>query len=217
MVDLSYFMKRVLSLALILLVSVSMIYAAGGSTGGTSSGTNWNNGTSNSTNSSNNTNGSENNRKVDCEDKLTLRERIKCRFENKDNLVELPDTIPEPCRNAERRAACVALYRESAACYKIDDSVERKGCFLRKSGVLQGGTLRSANSETKRDYVILLLYELQERVEGFVDSGKMTVDEGTAIVEKIVLIKEDILAGKKRTEIMPDIRELKSLYFEAVQ
>ena len=83
--------------------------------------------------------------------------------------------------------------------------------LIEKSGINinRGGTFRAAPDESKRNYVILLLYNLQEKIEGMQENGNITTDQATSLVTKIVEIKKMILSGAKRSEIVPKMQEFK--------
>ena len=152
---------------------------------------------------------------VSCETPNTLRERIKCRFQNKAVArAESSIVIEEACRGQARAEECKQLYRQSKECYEIESAREKKRCFLEKSGVNinAGGTFRAAPDDTKRNYVVLLLYELQERIEEMEETGTLTSDEATDLVTQIVEIKKLILEGKPRSEIVPKIQQFKQDY-----
>ncbi len=156
-----------------------------------------------------------------CEDKATLRERIKCRMENPSVArAESYSSTEEACRGHANAtiSACENLYRNSARCYDMSDSVEKKRCFLEKSGVNinAGGTFRAAPSESKRNYVVLLFYELQERIEGYAEDGKITTDQASSLIAKIVEIKRAIIAGEPREDVVVKIIEFKKEYRTAV-
>ncbi|MEK6792413.1 MAG: hypothetical protein AABX95_01195, partial [Nanoarchaeota archaeon] len=120
-----------------------------------------------------------------CEDKETLKDRIKCRFENKEVAIrEAVDAIEEACRSSadEKKERCRQFYKNSAKCFNSANAVEKKKCFLKESGINinAGGTFRAAPDETKRNYVVLLLYELQEKIEAKQEQGKITTDQATS-------------------------------------
>lgn len=152
-----------------------------------------------------------------CESAVTLRERIKCRMENPSVARrEAYQAVEEACRGSTstKMQACENLYKNSAMCYDMADSIERKRCFLVSSGVSlnAGGTFRAAPDDSKRNYVVLLLYELQERIENKQEEGKITVDEATSLISKIVEIKKMIIAGEKRADIIVNINQFKQEY-----
>ena len=152
-----------------------------------------------------------------CEDKESVEGRIKCRFENRETAKrEAYTNIEEACRSSadEKKEKCRQLYERSASCYDQADAVEKKKCFLKESGINinAGGTFRAAPDETKRNYVVLLLYELQEKIEAKQEQGIITVDQATSLVTKIVEIKKLILSGAKRSDIVPKIQEFKQEY-----
>jgi len=159
-----------------------------------------------------------------CESKITLAERIKCRFDNKDILRQGKDYLlnatEEACRGHANAtiSACENLYKNSAKCYNQADAVAKKRCFLKESGININaqGTFRAAPDETKRNYVVLLLYELQEKIEAKQEQGKITTDQATSLVTKIVEIKKLILSGAKRSDIVPKIQEFKKEFREVM-
>ncbi len=150
-----------------------------------------------------------------CENLDTINDRIKCRFQNKAIAkAEASNIIEEACRGHNRGQACAALYRRSAKCFDINAPREKKKCFLEESGVNlnAGGTFRAAPDDTKRNYVVLLLYELQERIEKMQEQGTLTTDQSASLVTKIVEIKKLIIEGKPRSEIVPKIQAFKQEY-----
>lgn len=152
-----------------------------------------------------------------CENKATLNERIKCRMENPSVArSEAYNNVEEACRGHANvtKSACENLYKNSAKCYDMSDSVEKKRCFLVASGVSfnSGGTFRAAPQDSKRNYVVLLLYELQERIEEAQEEEKITVDQATSLITKIVEIKKMIIAKEARSNIIVKINEFKQEY-----
>lgn len=150
-----------------------------------------------------------------CETQETLRDRIKCRMENPSVAYrEAYQAVEEACRDNRYKERCENLYKNSAKCYNEDNLSERKRCFLNESGISFNaqGTFRAAPDENKRNYVVLLLYELQERIEDMQSDGNITVDQATSLVEKIVEIKRMILAKEPRSEIVVKINEFKQEY-----
>src|SRR3989338_1256970 len=156
-----------------------------------------------------------------CEDKESVEGRIKCRFENKEVAVrEAVDAVEEACRSSadEKKEKCRQFYKNSAKCFNSANPVEKKRCFLKESGINinAGGTFRAAPDETKRNYVVLLLYELQEKIEAKQEQGIITTDQATSLVTKIVEIKKLILSGAKRSDIVPKIQEFKKEFREVM-
>ncbi len=205
-------MKKERAILIFLVATIALSYvvmAAGSSTG--------------NSNSNSNANSNENPVQVPttpstlttCENFGTTRDRIKCRFQNRAVAqAEASNITEEACRGHARGQACAALYRRSAKCYDISASREKKKCFLEEAGINinAGGTFRAAPEDTKRNYVILLLYELQERIEKMQERGTLTADESASLVTKIVEIKKLILEDKPRSEIVPKMQNFKKEY-----
>lgn len=152
-------------------------------------------------------------RETRCDDKDTARDRIKCRLDNPATTDDY-STTEEACRGHAKQEACERLYDRSKSCYGLTESSEKKRCFLRESGINfnSKGTFRAAPDESKRNYVVLLLYELQERIERMQKADKITTDQATSLIEKIVEIKRMILAQSPRSEIVVKINEFKKEY-----
>ena len=154
-----------------------------------------------------------------CEDIDTPRERIKCRFQNKAVArAESSAVTEEACRGQARAEECKQLYVISKSCYDINSATAKKRCFLEKAGINinASGTFRAAPNDSKRNYVILLLYELQERIENMEERGALSTDKATNLITQIVEIKKLILEGKPRSEIVPKIQQFKTDYREIV-
>ncbi|MEK6914250.1 MAG: hypothetical protein AABW83_01225 [Nanoarchaeota archaeon] len=153
-----------------------------------------------------------------CEDIKNREERIKCRLqyikENKEDFEAPYNKIPESCRNLdfENRGKCVSFYQKSKACYE-KKSIEKNKCFKRLANFAKASLKDEKNEKNKkaRDYAILLLYDIQQKIEEAIKNDKMDAEAGSKIIEKITEIKEDILAGKPKNEIKPKFSELKNL------
>lgn len=194
-------MKKIFSAIIVLIVLSSFgVYAAGYSTGG-------------------NTNADTNNRNsadlVNCEDKNSRKERITCRLENKNALAESYE-LEEACRNHEKQALCERLYTNAGECYTLPDS-EKRTCFIKKSGLAQGTDILSASEDMRRNYLVLLLYELQERIEDKHSQGEITTEEAAILIEQIVRAKRAILSKEPAGIIKPMVTDLKAMYISSAQ
>lgn len=198
--------KKTYVLSLLALIVLStFVFAAGSSTG--------------NTDDSNSDVRKAADSRVVCEDKETVRDRIKCRLENSEVVKSYGySVVEEACRDDRFKERCEALYERSAKCYDENNAVEKKRCFLKEAGISvnAASAFRAAPSEAKREYVVLLLYEVQERIEKLQESGKITSDQASSLIEKIVEIKKMVLAGEPRSEIVPKIQEFKKEYREMV-
>lgn len=153
-----------------------------------------------------------------CEEVENRKERIKCRLdyikENKEDFEAPSNKIPEACRKLEfeNRGKCVSFYQKSQACYE-KNGLEKNKCFKRLANFANANLKdeKEGKNQKSRDYVVLLLYDIQEKIEEAIKNGKIDSEKGSQVIEKITEIKEDILAGKTKKEIAPKISELKSL------
>lgn len=202
--------KGVLAFVLLfLIVFSSFAYAVGTSSGGSSS--------SRTRNREVNSSASANAVATTCETYSNIESRIRCRFQNKAVAErESYNVVEEACRGHANAtiSACENLYKRSHACYDMTSPVAKKRCFLNESGINinMGGTFRAAPAESKRNYVVLLLYDLQERIEHMQEEGQLTAEEATSLVSQIVEIKRMIISGQKRSDIVLKINEFKTEY-----
>ncbi len=148
-----------------------------------------------------------------CEDKTTVRERVKCRLQNR--IRNDPDTqTHESCRNlgATSKENCRTLYKEIRGCYE-KSGTEKDKCFKLKTGFAKSAVSgQGVNKEAARKYLVTLLYELEERVEKKQEAGDITADQGADLVAKIIEVKEKILQNVPGSEIRPLIQELKQTW-----
>jgi hypothetical protein len=204
-------MKKSMIIAILILLSVSFVLAAGSSTGGTQNTT--------PTPSSPPTQVS---RAEACETIDTPKERILCRFKisesERESYNQRYSVVEEACRGSDKEAQCTQLYRRLAPCYKENDAIKSKKCMLKESGINpnQGGTFRAAPKEAKRNYVVAQLYNLQERIEDLHEEGKITDEDATEIVSRIIEIKRMILNGSPRSEIVSKMQEFKQKFGEVM-
>ncbi len=108
----------------------------------------------------------------------------------------------------------MAFYATIQTCFKLEGRA-KDACFKRASGFTKA-RLNEENStqrpEKARDYMVALLYHLQERVEKAHEKGRISADDASALINKIVEIKQEILSGAKKEEIRPMVRELKEMW-----
>ena len=100
---------------------------------------------------------------------------------------------------------------ERENCYQRDSTGRQKlACFRKVAGLTTASLSGQAEKKIEhRKYVVLLLYELQERLENAVENDKIDKDKASEIIDLIVEIKEKIMAGGTREEVRPLIQELR--------
>ena len=148
-----------------------------------------------------------------CEAKTTIKERVKCRLEKRIRYAQ-GNQIHESCRRlgAADKENCRRLYQEIQGCYE-KRGTEKDRCFKLKTGFAASAVSgHGVNKEAARGYLVSLLYDLEQKVEDKVEQGVITSDQGAALVDKIIQIKEKILNKAPGSEIRPLIRELKQLW-----
>jgi len=212
----------ILSVAIILLASM-FVYAAGESTTRTANNSNVNKTERNATNS----------RVIDCESSSNRTERIKCRLENREEIkARVVERIKafnndtstyEACQGLRNEGLCVALYAQSQRCYRLNDT-ERDRCFkkivrFREAQINKSIEVEANKTEARervRHYMILVLYNLQEKVEKANEKGRISNENAAEIINKIVEIKRAILEGATKAEIRSQLAELKQLWRTAL-
>ena len=146
--------------------------------------------------------------------------RISCRLkrykdnpEENDTEVDYEKRVPEACKSGRNPTACIALYKRvnNNGCYSLQGK-NKDRCF-KKTLDMKKAKIRDLppqeRKEKARDYLVLLLYEIQERIEKANENDKISDDDATEIIDLIVEIKQDILDNKTRSEILPKLKDLK--------
>jgi len=197
----------ILAFAMIFIIFLSLgVYAAGGSTGSTSERTQA---------EARNISVIEPVSSVTlCRNAETRRERIKCRLNLADEEEKEEGLTEESCRglSTEDRDACFGLYDRSDSCYKMTDNSDKIRCFRSAAGLTTAAISGQAERKAEmRNYVVLLLYELQERLEDSNEEGNVDDDSTAEIIDLIVQIKQDIINKQSRESILPKLQDLKSL------
>jgi hypothetical protein len=159
-----------------------------------------------------------------CDSFQTIEERITCRLVNKKlgNVNVSKASVPESCRNliGSKKGLCIALYNAVGKCYELKGKDEDK-CLKRAVGlrVVANLSMEKNASEMKeraREYASSLLDHVQNKIEKAQENGAISEENATAIIVKLVKIKENILVGKTKAEIKPALVELKAMIKDAI-
>ena len=202
-----------------LIVFSTFAYAVGSSEGGSgNTGTTQNTAQNNTPkNDTNKTTGNDfQYKEKDCETFETLRERLRCRLIQGEEYVPPKDNIEEACRdlNYKNRGKCTAFYASIRTCYKLEGRA-KDSCFKRAAGLVRA-KLSEESSDGRamkaRNYLVALLYDLQEKIEKSYENGKIDANVSSALIEKIVQIKKAILNGESREEIRRMMAELREMW-----
>lgn len=166
----------------------------------------------------NRTDDDDDRRKCDYKDNRT--QRIKCRLMNKmeegedeNGTINFEKRVPEACRSLRNPVACIALYKRvhNNGCYSLDG--RNKDVCLKRAANITEAKLKDISREERnqkaREYIVLLLYELEERIEQGNEDGKISDGDAAAIIDLIVKIKSDILNGEKKDVVLPELKELR--------
>lgn len=142
--------------------------------------------------------------------------RIRCRLKHGDGYVATPGEIPEACklRTEEKRGRCIAFYNAIQKCYNNKQGKEKDNCFRKASGLKKKFSEEAVEGrkDKARNYMVTLLYELEERVEKYNEKEKISEDKSAEIIAKIIEIKKSILEGENKESIRPELSELKQLW-----
>src|SRR3989344_5523649 len=110
----------------------------------------------------------------DCESFATIKERVACRLE----FGQEKETTPEPFRVLPVAATCVKYYRDSVPCYEKDGK-EKDKCFKDVLQFSKKSVKQQAKFDTRplQSYMLLVLYDLEERVEEAVEDKELSVED----------------------------------------
>lgn len=153
-------------------------------------------------------------RNKECDSIPALSGRILCRLENnKEGIKEKADyekQVPEACRTLKNPTACIALYKkvQDNKCYDLKGK-EKDKCFKDVVGIKKKLAEENDKANKARQYLILLLYDLEERVENAVADQKILPAAGAKIITLIIEAKQLILDNKPKSEIVSKLNELK--------
>ncbi len=152
-----------------------------------------------------------------CEEYEERADRIKCRFILGEEYRAPEGIVPEACRLSENQDRCKALYAATRTCYTLENRA-KDACFKRALGIRKqlADEIPMERNQKAREYVVTLLYDLEERIEKAAESGKIDPEVGAEMIDKIVEIKGKILNGVNREEIRADIQVLKEMWRSAL-
>ena len=144
-----------------------------------------------------------------CDSKSILKDRIQCRLEQRG--IENINATDESCKVLANPKNCQSLYYKVASCY-AQSGIQKDQCFKRVAGFTQGKASEEAkanNKEALKNYIIFLLYDLQEKVEDAYKESEISAENASNTIALIVEIKQSIFLNKAKEEIKPMIRELR--------
>jgi hypothetical protein len=161
----------------------------------------------------------------DFEDRL---DRIKCRLKVakeggskvRDVYEEYKtDSLPEACSklkdevlnkgNELSKDECRKFYNKIQNCYDKTGN-DKFSCFRRSAGLTTASLSGQGSKKLEmRQYVVELLYDLQEKIEKAVEDERISEEDGARLIEQIVVIKENILGGASKAEVKPLIESFK--------
>jgi hypothetical protein len=155
-----------------------------------------------------------------CEKYKNRKERIRCRLKyikkHKEEFKAPDNKAPEACRRLgkDKMKRCKQFYENSQKCY-LKKGKSKNKCFKHLANFANAKLKDEKENKNKnkksRDYVILLLYDIQEKIEKAIENERVDADKGAEAIDKIVEIKEDILNGIKKNVIKPKMLQLRTL------
>lgn len=146
-------------------------------------------------------------KKFSCEDFKTVKERVECRLVNGTT----SETLPESCRDRSDSSACTKLYKDVLPCYKLNGK-EKDKCFKMHAGFKGISVAAESGRGNKKgidNYLLFLLYDLEEKVEDAYKDGKISSSNAAELISDITELKKAINDGKPKSEITDSIKMLK--------
>jgi|TARA_B100002003_G_scaffold249729_1_gene286843 hypothetical protein len=145
------------------------------------------------------------NSEINCEGFSVAKNRIKCRLQNDKDAYG----NPEPCRalSSNQAEACVQLYTDSLPCYK-KRGTEKDACFK--------GLTIAKDASSKREYILLLLYDLEEIAEEGFEDNLLTAEETATVIDDIVSIKINVMKFSPKSQIKSELAALKASWPEVL-
>ena len=207
-------------LAVFILMSYA-VYAAGSSTGGSisygSSSGNAGSGNTSSGNGSTKTYNwvsptTTNGTTLDCEAYNSVKGRVECRL----LYGESQYSIPEPCRGLIDQQACTKLYNDVTPCYKLDGT-DKDQCLKQTAGFTAKNAAYEKNSSAIRNYILFLLYDIQDRVENAYANQKIDASRAADVIASVVDAKYTITKGQSSKDIKDSVDTVKQKYIAVLQ
>jgi hypothetical protein len=133
---------------------------------------------------------------------------VKCRLQYGENTT----SIPEPCRGLDNEQACTQLYKDVTPCYSMTGT-SKDECLKQQAGFTTS-TLAgdSTNTPAIRNYVLFLLYDLQDRVESAYNSGQVTADQAADVINDVVNAKYAITRNESTDSIRSSVATVRQDY-----
>jgi len=190
----------------------------------------------NSNSSGNNSVDVESETSVNCDVSNVRLDRIKCRLENREAIKARTQmreryanynddsSTYEACQGLRNEGLCVALYAQSRRCYNLSSGTDRDECFKSVTEFKERqASVEVERAENKmearlrvRHYMVLVLYNMQGKVEAANERGKISDEDAAELIDKIVEIKRLTLEGEGKAEIRTEIAELKVMWRAAL-
>jgi hypothetical protein len=170
-------MKKIIIVLIFAVLFSGFVYAKGGSSGGSVT--------------------RDIPKQPDCESFKTMTERIECRLEYGQQY----KTTPEPCRPLTSQQRCIDAYKDSQQCYDMKGTAKDK-CFKEVAGFTEITVEKEVQMDESnvRYYIVLLLYDLEERVEEAVEDSLMSEAQGALLISEIVDVKKMVLQESAGTQ-----------------
>jgi len=155
-------------------------------------------------------------------DQTSLKERFKCRLETSKQGPETPEACQQ-LSNQEfsfriKKSECIDFYEKTGEkgrdCYSKTGKTKGE-CFLTESGMIKSAKrTTTADQKSLRKYMVILLYDLQERCELAYQNGETDSEKTSTFIDMIVKAKVDIMNGIERDQIRIHLDEIKSRWSE---
>jgi len=148
----------------------------------------------------------------DCESYGTVKDRVQCRL----LYGETQYSIPEPCRGLDNEQSCAQLYKDVTPCYS-STGTDKDQCLKQTAGFAAKNVDNEQNTTAIRNYVLFLLYDLQDRVETAYANQQVNADQASDIISSIVDAKYTVTRGQPVSDISSAVDIVKQKYMAVLQ
>lgn len=171
----------------------------------------------------------------ECFDIEDRRSRLKCKLQNMEEIKSMiaekysefanDSSIYETCYGLKNQGLCVAFMARSLKCYGLEGE-KRDRCFKVVAEFKQAkisDEISAEENETKAkeklsNYMVLVLSNLEKRLEKEYSEGKVGDDNAAMINERIVRLKKILIESKPTKYLLrSEIKELRTIWERTVQ
>ena len=156
-------------------------------------------------------------KEINCDERLTIKDRIQCKLERNEEDI----SVYEACKVLTAGSNdCVTLHKRVYSCYEEIGEAKDK-CFKAKAKFnhvsLEKESKEADGSIKIKNYILFLLYDLEEMVEDSYEANKINSDEASDLIVFIIEAKQQLLMKKPNSEIKSAVNKLKNRWNEVMK